>query len=142
MGSYDRLIELLPQKPPFRFVDEVLELARGESIVGAVTFPRGHRVFEGHLPGEPIVPGVILIEALAQVAGLILAPEGGAPLRGYLGEVLRMRFRRAVRPDERVRLRARLAQRFGKVIRFEGVADVGGGEVAAEGEITVVATSL
>jgi 3-hydroxyacyl-[acyl-carrier-protein] dehydratase len=133
----DRYIALLPQKPPFLFLDQLEELVHGERARGAKTFESGHRVFENHLPGEPLVPGVILIEALAQLSGTVLIPpEGTSPVRGFLGSVERMRFRRLIRPDERIVLTARLDRRFGTVARFEVEASVGG-EVAADGLVTV-----
>jgi len=136
-GGLARYISCLPQKPPFLFIDELCELRSGEAAAGAVAFPAGHPVFENHLPGNPIVPGVILIEALAQLAGIILIPaERPEPITGYLGEVRRARFRRKVRPGERVDLRARLLQRFAGTARFEVEARVGS-EIAAEGELVL-----
>jgi 3-hydroxyacyl-[acyl-carrier-protein] dehydratase len=136
-GPLARVIACLPQKPPFLFIDELTELAPGESARGAVAFPPGHPVFENHLPGNPLVPGVILIEALAQLCGTTLVPPGASDsVRGYLGEVRRVRFRRRVRPGERVELRARLLQRFGGTARFEVEALVGA-ETAAEGELVL-----
>ncbi len=131
------LIDCLPQKKPFLFVDELTAAAPGESVAGAVVFPADHPVFENHLPGDPLVPGVILIEALAQLSGIALIPADRIePVRGYLGEVRRVRFRRKVRPGERVELRSRLLQRFGGAASFEVEARVGA-EVAADGEIVV-----
>jgi ubiquinone/menaquinone biosynthesis C-methylase UbiE/3-hydroxymyristoyl/3-hydroxydecanoyl-(acyl carrier protein) dehydratase len=128
-------IDCLPQKPPFLFLDELEELAAEESAAGAISFAAGHPVFENHLPGNPLVPGVILIEALAQLSGIVLIPAGGPePVLGYLGEVKRMRFRRKVRPGERVHLRSRLLHRFAGAARFAVEARVGG-ELAAEGEL-------
>lgn len=141
MGEYDYLIDRLPHRPPALFVDEVLELDPGRSIRGAVSFPVGHRVFENHLPGEPLVPGVVLIEAMAQVAGLVFAVGTGEgdpeSVRGYLAEVRQMRFRRPVVPDSRVELVASLERIFGPAARFETEALVDG-EIVAEGVITIV----
>ncbi len=132
----DRLIRFLPQKPPFLFVEHVLELETGRSVRGSTVFPAGHAVFENHLPGDPLVPGVILIEALAQLAGIALMDPAGAPLRGYLAEVEKMRFLRLVRPDETIELAARLEEAFGQFARFAVTAAVDG-EVAARGVITL-----
>ncbi len=132
----DRVIDQLPQKPPFLFVEEVLELEPGVRVKAAKTFPDGDRVFENHLPDEPLVPGVILIEALAQASGLALIPEDGTPVRGYLAEVDRMRFRRLIHPGERIILESTLERRFGSAARFDVRASVEG-ETAAEGAITI-----
>jgi len=133
----DRYIALLPQKPPFLFVERLLELEPSVRARGTKTFPAGDRVFENHLPDEPLVPGVILIEALAQLSGLVLVPgDAGEPVRGYLAGVSRMRFRRLIHPDEEIELESRLATRIGSAARFAVRARVGD-EVAAEGEVTV-----
>jgi 3-hydroxyacyl-[acyl-carrier-protein] dehydratase len=132
----DRLIELLPQKPPFLFLDHVLEVEPLRRVVGAKRFPPGDPIFENHLPGEPLVPGVIIIEALAQLAGIAFVGADGTPLRGYLGEVGRMRFHRLVHPGEEIILRADLELAFGPFARFAVTASVGG-DIAAQGTITL-----
>ncbi len=140
-SSFEGLIELLPQRPPFRFVDRVVHLVPGESIEAEVDFPSGHGVFEGHLPEEPLVPGVILIEAMAQASGLALAKteEGTRPIHGYLVEVGRVKFKSKVIPNSTVTLKAKLSQSFGPIFRFETQA-LCDGVIAAEGEITVKAS--
>ncbi len=132
-----RYIAYLPQKPPALYVDEVLALDRGKSVAGSVHFPVGHPVFANHLPGNPLVPGVILVEALAQLSAIALVPTGRPrPIRGYLGEVTCVRFRRKVRPGETVHLQCELLHRFATAARFSVRATVDG-EIAAEGEIAV-----
>jgi 3-hydroxyacyl-[acyl-carrier-protein] dehydratase len=132
----DRLIAFLPQKSPFLFVDHVLSAEPMRSVAGSVCFPEGHAVFENHLPGEPLVPGVIVIEALAQLAGIALMPREGAPVHGYLGEVAQMRFYRLIHPGEVIALAADLEQAFGDFARFQVRAAVGV-ETAASGTITL-----
>ena len=135
-SALDRLIEFLPQKPPFLFVEHVLELEPGRSVRGSMVFAAGHAIFENHLPDEPLVPGVILVEALAQLAGIALMDPAGSPLRGYLAEVEKMRFLRLVRPDESIALEAQLEEAFGQFARF-AVSATADGEVAARGVITL-----
>ena len=135
-SALDRLIKFLPQKPPFLFVEHVLELESGRSVRGSTVFPAGHAIFENHLPDEPLVPGVILVEALAQLAGIALMDPAGSPLRGYLAEVEKMRFLRLVRPDESIALEAQLEEAFGQFARFAVRATVDG-EIAARGLITL-----
>ena len=97
MGDLDRLIELLPQTPPARYLDAILEQEPGVRAVGEAVFPPGHRVFDGHLPGRPLVPGVIVVEALAQLCGVALMPAGqGEPIHGYLAGIQGLRFRRLI----------------------------------------------
>jgi len=136
MNDLDRLIDCLPQKPPFLFVDHLTALDHGVSAVGTVCFQSGHPIFENHLPGRPLVPGVILIEALAQLCGLALVPAAGQPVVGLLAEVGRMRFRRLIQPDETIVLQVSLTRQIGSAARFDVRAEVDG-ELAAEGQITV-----
>lgn len=132
----DHLLDLLPQKPPALYIDHVEEVEPLARVTGSVTFPAGHRIFSGHLPDEPLVPGVILVEALAQLAGIVLVGAEGQPLRGYLGEVTRMRFYRLIRPGEEIVLRAAMEQAFGAFARFAVSAAVAG-ELAAEGSLVL-----
>jgi len=134
--DFDRLIELLPQKPPFLFLDHVVTLAPMRSVEGSVTFPDGHPIFENHLPGEPLVPGVIVVEALAQLAGIALIGPEMIPVRGYLAEVGQTRFHRLIHPDEEILLRAEVEQAFGAYARFRIEATVDG-EQAATGRLTL-----
>ncbi|MBI3725691.1 beta-hydroxyacyl-ACP dehydratase [bacterium] len=136
MRELDRYIGFLPQKPPFLFLDAIDQLIHMKTASGRKMFPVGDRVFENHLPGEPLVPGVILIEALAQLSGIVLIPEDGLPVHGYLAGVDQMRFRRLVHPDEEIVLRATLERRFGSAARFEVQATVRG-ESAAAGALTL-----
>ena len=138
MGEFplDSLIAYLPQKPPSLFVDHVLSVMPMQRVEGDVTFPKGHRIFENHLPGEPLVPGVIVIEALAQIAGVALMAEGGEAVRGYLSEVGRTRFYRRILPDEQIHQHAELDQAFGDHARFAVRASVNG-ERAVVGTLTV-----
>lgn len=137
--SVDPLIARLPQEPPFRFLDVVVRHDPPREAEAEKTFPPGDPIFAGHLPGEPIVPGVIVIEALAQLSGLVLAPRdlaSGGRLRGYLAGVSRLRFFRKVGPGETLRLHARLERRLGSAALFAVTARVGE-ERVAEGSITV-----
>jgi len=134
LEPFDHLLDLLPQKAPFLFVDHVLEVEPLRRALGTKLFPEGDPVFENHLPDEPLLPGVILIEALAQLAGVALIALDSKPLRGYLGEVTRLRFHRLIRPGEEILLAADLEQAFGAFARFAVRATVAG-ELAAEGSI-------
>ena len=136
-GALAGLLERLPQGPAARLLDAVARQEPGRSATAHTTFPPGHRVFDGHLPDEPIVPGVVVIEALAQTAAVALAdPAGRAPIRGLLAGVARIRFLRRVRPGERITLVATLARRLGTAALFDVAASVDQ-EPVARGSITV-----
>jgi 3-hydroxyacyl-[acyl-carrier-protein] dehydratase len=115
-GPSDPIALGLPHREPFIFVDRVLAHVPGESAECAKIFPADTPFFAGHFPGDPIVPGVILAEALAQTAGL----AAGQPGRGFRLTALRtMKFPSAARPGETIRLHARKAAVVGPLWQFE-----------------------
>ncbi len=118
----------LPHREPFIFIDAVGEVVAGESARCTVTFPPDAPFFRGHFPGDPVVPGVLLTEALAQTAG-IAAGRPGAAYR--LSAVKMMKFLEPVRPGETVHLSARKTVEAGGLIQFDVVAEVAGRKVAA-----------
>jgi 3-hydroxyacyl-[acyl-carrier-protein] dehydratase len=121
----------LPHREPFVFVDEVLSLENGVSARGLKIFRGDEAFFAGHFPGEPIVPGVILTEALAQTAGIAAAEKG---VRFLLSAVRVMKFHRAVRPGEKIELMAAKAGGMGALLSFDVRATIGP-ETVAEGQI-------
>lgn len=119
----------LPHRKPFLFLDRVTELVPGESAQGEVCFPAEAPMFKGHFPGRPIVPGVILTEALAQLAGIAGAAEGRP---GFLLSAIRgMKFPAAAQPDETISLSATRAGAIGGLVMFDVEAKVGARHVAA-----------
>ncbi len=129
----DPLLLGLPHRDPFRFVDEVLEIEPGISARGRKTFSGEEAFFAGHFPGHPIVPGVILTEALAQLAGIVGASTGSGGTF-LLSAVRLMKFLRSARPREAIELHAATAGQLGDLLRFEVSARVGDLAVA-QGEI-------
>ena len=122
----------LPHRPPFVFVRELIKCDPGVSAEAVASFAGDDPIFSGHFPGNPLVPGVILTEALAQTAGIAAASgysENEKPLF-LLSAIRNMKFLRAVRPGEEVRLRARKLAQVDELIQFEVEASVGGGQVA------------
>jgi 3-hydroxyacyl-[acyl-carrier-protein] dehydratase len=135
------IIERLPHRFPFLLVDRVLEFAAGESIVGIknVSFNEGH--FVGHFPGHPVMPGVLVIEALAQAAGILAwetaRDEVDKVTILYLVGLEDVRFKRTVTPGDQIRLKATLTKRRRALWRFQCVAEVDD-QLVAEAVILMV----
>lgn len=128
----------LPHRPPFIFVDRVIEVEPEKSARGEKTFAPNDPLFTGHFPGNPLVPGVLLTEALAQVAGLAAGQDG----RHFLLSAIRsMKFPSAARPGERIDLTATKTGAMGGLWMFDVKATVNG-QTVAEGQIVLNEASL
>lgn len=128
--------DLLPHRYPFLLVDRIIDYVPGERAVGLKNVTVNEPFFQGHFPGRPIMPGVLIVEAMAQVGGVILMQMGD--LKGKLSMfagIDKVRFRRPVTPGDQLILTAELIcvkqQRFGKM---QGKAEVNG-QLACEGEM-------
>ncbi len=134
MQSSDPIACGLPHREPFVFIDEVREIVPGEKAVAVKTFPPGHPFFRGHFPGDPVVPGVILTEALAQTAGIAAGAGGNRSYR--LSAIKMMKFLKPVRPAQELSLNARKSGSMGGLCQFQVTAEVEG-ELVAEGVIVL-----
>jgi 3-hydroxyacyl-[acyl-carrier-protein] dehydratase len=134
--NIEEIQKLLPHRYPFALVDKILDFVPGKSATGLknVTFNEPH--FQGHFPGKPIMPGVLIVEAMAQVGGVVMTQvpelEGGMFLFAGIDKV---RFRRQVVPGDQLIMTVELLwvkqRRFGKM---QGRAEVDG-QLACEGEL-------
>lgn len=113
----------LPHREPFVFIDEVKEIKPGEMALAFKKFLSDDPIFRGHFPGNPIVPGVLLSEALAQLAG-ILGASSGEGKRFLLSAIRSMKFPASALPDESIRLCARQVMVMEKLWHFEVEASV------------------
>jgi 3-hydroxyacyl-[acyl-carrier-protein] dehydratase len=135
-----RVLAALPHRYPMLLVDRVEELIPDESIaaIKAVTFNEGF--FQGHFPGRPIMPGVLIVEALAQAAG-VLAVESlelsGSGKLVYFMAIEDAKFRKPVEPGVLLRLEVSFVQKRARVCKFAGRALVDG-QVAAEANFTAM----
>ncbi len=123
----------LPHRPPFVFVNKLIACEPGVSAECETAFSREDPMFAGHFPDDPLVPGVILTEALAQTAGIAAASahsENARP-RFLLSAIRQMKFFRAVRPEEKIVLRARRMGAVGELLQFEVEASIDNQPVAA-----------
>lgn len=128
----------LPHRPPFVFVRELTKCEPGVSAEAATWFARDDPMFAGHFPDNPLVPGVILTEALAQTAGIAAAsgyPKDAKPLF-LLSAIRTMKFLCAVRPEEQIDLRAEKLAQVDDLVQFKVEASVKGVRVA-EGQLVL-----
>ena len=135
-ADIDLIQRIIPHRYPFLLIDKVKDIKTGESAVGVknVTFNEPH--FQGHFPGAPIMPGVTIIEALAQTSavlvGLTLDLVDKEPLV-YFMSIDKAKFRRKVVPGDVLELKVEVLRGSSKIWKFQGTATVNG-EMAAEAE--------
>jgi 3-hydroxyacyl-[acyl-carrier-protein] dehydratase len=132
----------LPHRPPFVFIRETIARDPGVSAECAMVFDLDDPMFAGHFPGNPLVPGVILTEALAQTAGIAAATTNSsdAKPRFLLSGIRAMKFFHAVRPGERIILRATKLAQVDDLLQFEVEALVDG-KLVATGQLVLNAVN-
>lgn len=135
------ILDYLPHRYPFLLVDRVLDYVAHESIRGLKNVTINEPFFPGHFPGQPVMPGVLQIEAMAQLAGvLVFASAGTRPDADhvyYLAGIDKARFKRPVVPGDQLQMEASLLTRRRQLSRFSVRATVDG-ELASEAEIMCV----
>ena len=126
---------ILPHRFPFLLVDRILEVEDGKRAVGVKAVSIGEPYFQGHFPDFPVMPGVLIIEALAQVGGVaVMGTERFRGQQPFLTGVDNFRFRRQVIPGDLLRLEVTLSALRSNFGKGHGVASVEG-ELAAEGDV-------
>lgn len=133
-----KALSLLPHGPEFRFVDRLLELDPGKRGVGEYRVRGSEHFLRGHFPGDPLMPGVLLVEAVAQLAGVVAQSDPDLPpLAGLKLAALRVvKILGSARPGEVVRLEARVTGRLGNLIQAQAQALVEG-RVVLSTEVTL-----
>ncbi|MCL1985786.1 MAG: 3-hydroxyacyl-ACP dehydratase FabZ [Betaproteobacteria bacterium] len=136
-----QILTLLPHRYPLLLVDRVVECVPGASIIAYKNVSVNEPFFQGHFPGLPVMPGVLILEALAQAAALVAATAMDNPAdKIYLFTGLdNVRFRTPVRPGDRLELRCVMLRRKLQLCKLEGKAYVDG-KLAAEAELTAALT--
>jgi beta-hydroxyacyl-ACP dehydratase FabZ len=132
----DEIMKILPHRYPFLLVDRVLEIEDGKRIVGMKNVTINEPFFQGHFPGHPIMPGVLIIEAMAQVGGMLLMGSVPDPENKvvYFTSLNNVKWRRPVKPGDQLRFELELLQVRGMMCKMAGVAKVDG-ETVAEAEM-------
>jgi 3-hydroxyacyl-[acyl-carrier-protein] dehydratase len=122
-GDIARIMALLPHRYPFLMVDRMVEMVLGERAVGLKNVSVNEPHFQGHFPGEPIMPGVLLIEAMAQTAGALVVETLGDAMHGklvYFMSIENARFRQPVRPGDQILIHVEKVHARRLVWKFKG----------------------
>ncbi len=128
---------IIPHRPPFLLVDEVLELEAGKRVLGRLRVPEDGWWFPGHFPDRPVMPGVLTIEAIAQCGAVaVLADEANRGKVPFFAGIDDCRFKRVVRPGDVLDLECEFVRVRGPIAKGRGRASVDG-EVAADAMLTV-----
>jgi 3-hydroxyacyl-[acyl-carrier-protein] dehydratase len=127
-SELERALALLPHGPEFRFVDRLTTLVPGKQGSAEFTLRGSESFLQGHFPGEPLLPGVLLVEAAAQLAGIVAQSDPAiAPLRALkLTAIRNAKILGTARPGETIKLRADVVGRMNHLIQATATADVNG----------------
>ena len=139
-ADIDLIQRIIPHRYPFLLIDKVVDIVDGKTATGIknVTFNEPH--FQGHFPGAPIMPGVTIIEAMAQTSAVMVGVALGLADKNFLVYFMAIdncKFRRKVVPGDVLKLHVETKRGGGKIWKFAGRAEVDG-ELAAEAEVTAM----
>ena len=136
MLDKEQIKEIIPQREPFLMIDEVEEYIPGESAIAYKNVRNEEWYFKGHFPGNPIMPGVLITEALAQTGAVaILSMQENKGKNALFGGIDKMKFKKMVLPGDRLKLEVKIIKRKGPIGVGEAIATVNG-VIAAKGELT------
>ena len=130
----NRIMKGLPHRYPFLMIDRVVDFVPDEGAIGIKNVTFNDNFFQGHFPGNYVMPGVLIVEAMCQTAGVVvcetLGPDEGYGVSVFFMSIEGAKFRRPVTPGDQLRLNVRKDRQRGNVWRFEGTATVDGAKVA------------
>jgi UDP-3-O-[3-hydroxymyristoyl] N-acetylglucosamine deacetylase/3-hydroxyacyl-[acyl-carrier-protein] dehydratase len=135
----EEIMKVLPHRYPFLLVDRILELEEGKRVVGIKNVTINEPFFQGHFPGHPIMPGVLIVEAMAQVGGMLMLGGLAEPDSKvvYFTSLDNVKFRRPVKPGDQLRFELDVVQVRGTLCKMHGVARVDG-EVVCEADMAAM----
>ena len=136
MLNKEEIKKIIPQREPFLMIDEIEEYTPGESAIGYKNVDESEWYFKGHFPGNPIMPGVLIAESLAQTGAIaILSMEENKGKNALFGVIDKMKLKKMVLPGDKLKLEVKIIKRKGPIGVGEAVATVNE-EVVAKGELT------
>ncbi|NPC94493.1 3-hydroxyacyl-ACP dehydratase FabZ [Bacillus sp. WMMC1349] len=136
MFHTQQMKEIIPHRDPFLLVDRILEVEEGKRAVGIKNVTANEEFFQGHFPGYPVMPGVLIVEALAQVSAVVmLMKDENRGKIGLFAGIDRCRFKKQVHPGDQLRLEVDITRVRGFIAKAHAVATVDG-EIACEAEVT------
>ena len=139
MLGIEDIMKVLPHRYPFLLVDRIVELEEKTRVVGIKNVTINEPFFQGHFPGHPIMPGVLIVEAMAQTGGMMLlsqAPDADQKVV-YFMSLDNVKFRKPVKPGDQLRFELEMTQVRGMVCKMRGVARVDG-EVVCEADMAAM----
>jgi len=128
-----KIMELLPHRYPFIMIDRIIELVPGEKVVALKNVTINEPFFQGHFPGEPIMPGVLIIEAMGQAGGILAAesmdPENKGSLIFFMG-MDKVKFRKPVVPGDQLIFEIKFLKQRSQAFKMSGIASIDDKRVA------------
>ena len=131
------ILDLMPHRYPFLLIDRILELVPGEKVVGLKNVTISEPFFQGHFPGNPIMPGVLIVEAMGQAGGVLVSasmPEGKRIDNEYFIGMDKVRFRKPVVPGDQLIFDLTMINKRSKAAKMAGIAKVND-KIVAEAEL-------